>query len=375
MQITLASALLAIVVFQLFFIAAFLFINQKGKVLSNRILGVFFLMLGVSMLDMWLSIHELYEYYARVAFLNDGFVLALGPIILLYARTIMYDDYAVTGRSILHFIPFLLITIYLLLISILPASEVQRQMVRDVQDFNLPLIVHIIGTLFYAHPLIYLVLSFKEVQEYRRLVQEEYSSDNKMNVEWLVFTIKSLGILIVLAIAYAIIPYSSSRSITTIATLIFIGFIFHFANQVIMKGLMRPYLFHGISGSNETKYKDSNLTDEERIRLTTLLSDKMKADKPYLDADLTIKELANTMGIPAKTLSQVINQSHNKSFFDFINHHRVGEAMMIIGTSNDDKMTIQEVMYRSGFNSKSSFNTFFKKITGLTPSEYKIQHK
>ena len=62
-----------------------------------------------------------------------------------------------------------------------------------------------------------------------------------------------------------------------------------------------------------------------------------------------------------------------KSFFDLINSYRIEEAKKMIKEPEDEKMTISEVMYKVGFNSKSSFNTAFKKYTGLTPSEYKSQ--
>jgi AraC-like DNA-binding protein len=363
MEFNLASALLAIVVFQLFFIAFFLFTYKKGKRLSNRLLGTFFLMVGISMLDMWLSVHGLTINYARIAFLDDGFILALGPIILLYTRSIMYDNYKVGKEALVHFILFSLVTAYFVIISLIISFEEQQQLVQDVENYN-----------FYIHSLIYLFISFKEVGRYRTRIQEEYSSISKMNIEWLDFTIKSLGILIFLAIVHATVPYGLTRSLAPLTALLFIGFLFYLSNRVILKGLIQPDLFRGISITNVEKYSSSTLTDEERHRYSERLNSVMKTDKPYLDPDLTINQLAEIVDLSPKTLSQVINQSYKKSFFDFINTYRVEEAKELFDNSDDEKLTIQEVMYQSGFNSKSSFNTFFKKVTGMTPSEYKNRH-
>ena len=371
MELNLASALLAIVVFQLFLIAFFLLANKKGKRMSNTLLGIFFLMVGISMLDMWLSFHGLNIYFARIAFIDDGFILALGPLILLYTRSIMFEDFVVRGNSVLHFLPFILITIYFLVVGFLSAPEDQRQLIEDVQNYNLPLVVSLVGLSFYIHSLLYLIKSFSEIREYRARIREEYSSTEMMNVEWLDFTIKSMGILILLAIIHAIVPIGSSKAFAPLSAMVFIGFIFYFANRVILKGLMQPNLFHGISSVAGVKYRASSLTTEERTGYKQKLEASMKTDKPYLDPDLTINQLAEKMDMPSKTLSQVINQSFQKSFFDFINTYRVEEAKELFDTSTDEKMTIQEVMYQSGFNSKSSFNTFFKKLTGQTPSEYR----
>jgi AraC-like DNA-binding protein len=67
----------------------------------------------------------------------------------------------------------------------------------------------------------------------------------------------------------------------------------------------------------------------------------------------------------------VINDLTGKNFFEFINHYRIEEAKRMLTNPKDKKITVLEVMYQSGFNSKSSFNTLFKKQTGLTPVEFK----
>ena len=325
------------------------------------------------MLDMWLSIHGLHKFYLRFKFLDDGFILALGPLIFLYAKTIMYEDYKMGRLSFIHFIPFLLLTLYFLIISFVPTKEEQERLVDDVQSFNLPFIVNLIGTSFYLHSLGYLFITFREVKRYRNMIQEEFSSIKNRNYEWLNFTVKSLGILILLAIIHALVPYSLSSSYGQVSAIFFIAFIFYFANRVVLKGLMQPDLFMGLSGTATKKYTSSNLTTEQRKSYEEKLIQKMLKDRPFLDPDLTINQLAKELNMPSKTLSQVINQSFEKSFFDFVNTYRVEEAQSLFDNSTDDKLTVQEVMYQSGFNSKSSFITFFKKLTGMTPSEYKKQ--
>ncbi|MDX1667550.1 MAG: helix-turn-helix domain-containing protein, partial [Saprospiraceae bacterium] len=83
------------------------------------------------------------------------------------------------------------------------------------------------------------------------------------------------------------------------------------------------------------------------------------------------EELAEMLDLPAKTLSQVINESLDQHFFDFINQYRIEEAKRLLCLSKNSFTTILEVMYAAGFNSKSSFNTAFKKHTGTTPSQFR----
>jgi AraC-like DNA-binding protein len=96
----------------------------------------------------------------------------------------------------------------------------------------------------------------------------------------------------------------------------------------------------------------------------------LEKDKLYLNPELTIKDLADHIETTVKALSQVINQNFNKKFYDFINSYRCNEVKVILLNSSE-KMTVIEAMYQSGFNSKSSFNKEFKKLTGQTPTEFK----
>ena len=107
--------------------------------------------------------------------------------------------------------------------------------------------------------------------------------------------------------------------------------------------------------------------EDQKEKLLNLID----TEKLYLNPQISLADLAERMSLSSKHLSQVINQSFDKSFFDFINSYRVREVQRILKESNDDKLTVLEAMYEAGFNSKSSFNTAFKKETGQTPTEFR----
>jgi AraC-like DNA-binding protein len=102
------------------------------------------------------------------------------------------------------------------------------------------------------------------------------------------------------------------------------------------------------------------------MNLTTELEDK----KLFLNSEITLQNLAELLGSSSKELSQVINQRSSMNFFDFINSYRCEEVKAIMAES-DPKVTVLEMMYQAGFNSKSSFNKEFKKLNGKTPTEYR----
>jgi len=81
--------------------------------------------------------------------------------------------------------------------------------------------------------------------------------------------------------------------------------------------------------------------------------------------------LANQIDIPVRDLSILINHQMDQHFFDFVNEYRIQKAMHILKDESKSQLTVLEILYEVGFNSKSSFNTSFKKYTNLTPTAYR----
>jgi len=101
------------------------------------------------------------------------------------------------------------------------------------------------------------------------------------------------------------------------------------------------------------------------------LSQLMEIEKIYLDPDLTLSELARRLHIHANQLSRIINERFGQNFNDYINKYRIREAQRKLSDPLNRDKNILEILYETGFYSKSVFNTAFKKITGQTPSAYR----
>src|SRR6266498_1011760 len=101
----------------------------------------------------------------------------------------------------------------------------------------------------------------------------------------------------------------------------------------------------------------------------------MRKEKSYLQSELSLNQLAAELSVKPKILSQIINEKLGQNFFDFINTYRIEEAKRLLVEHEDPKITVLEILYEVGFNSKSSFNTVFKKNTGLTPSDFKKKYR
>ena len=106
----------------------------------------------------------------------------------------------------------------------------------------------------------------------------------------------------------------------------------------------------------------------------THLRSFMEVEEPYLNPSISVYDLSKQIKMPVRDLSILINHHLNQHFFDFINEYRIDKAKEILQDPGKKELTVLEILYDVGFNSKSSFNTAFKKYTHLTPTEYRRKY-
>jgi AraC-like DNA-binding protein len=150
--------------------------------------------------------------------------------------------------------------------------------------------------------------------------------------------------------------------------LLIVAFLFYFiAFNLINKN-------KGILPKKETsKYKNSNLNPQTIEQYKTQLIQLMEIQKVYLNGKLSIHDVSENLNIPRQYISEVLNEHMNISFQDFVNAYRVDEFIERLKNDQNNHFTLLAIATDVGFNSKSSFNAIFKKIKGLTPTEFKKQ--
>lgn len=124
------------------------------------------------------------------------------------------------------------------------------------------------------------------------------------------------------------------------------------------------------STSSKTKKKKELLNDNEIANYSKRLLHHIEEEKPYLDPNLSLRSLAEQTNIHPNQLSWLINENFEKNFNEFINQYRVETFKQIAKDPKNSHVTLIGLAYDSGFNSKTVFNTYFKKETGLTPKQF-----
>lgn len=366
MELTPIYLLSFLLTFQLLFVGIFLITHKKGNRRNNTLLGTLFILIAWNIGGLTLQMNGVVLKWEFLLHIDDGFFLLYGPIIYLYARGVIYRDFKLSGRNLLHLIPYLLLTILLLsLRDLTPGTS------EEIIQNELPWQFYLISAIMYAHFYVYLGLTYKSLQKYRQIIKNKYSLIDQINLDWLSFSLNTFGIVAFVSLIQNFIGLTRNRAVFIVTLALFLIFVFYFVNKVIFKALRQPEIFAGITQYETTKYLGSNLTSGQIEAYRKELLDLFSADKPFLDPQLSLADLSEKLSVSTKHLSQVINQSFNKSFFDFINTYRIQEVQQILIESVDEKLTVLEAMYKVGFNSKSSFNTAFKKETGQTPTEFR----
>jgi len=138
--------------------------------------------------------------------------------------------------------------------------------------------------------------------------------------------------------------------------------------------LFYPALLYGytpVKEEKKNKYHYSSLTEQEKDSILTSLKNFLNnGNKPYLSPDLTIKDIAEKIGVSHTQLSQAINEKTSHTFNDYINQFRVEEVKNLLNCPTNKNLTIEAIAQKAGFSSKSQFYSAFKHQTGLTPKEF-----
>jgi AraC-like DNA-binding protein len=376
MTFSLSDILFIIVIFQLLFTAFFLLTHKKAGRISNGLLGALFLAICLNLADNFLLIKRFYFSYPSLALWSVWMLLLFGPLLYLYTQSVLFRDFSLSGRKWLHFLPFITLTLVTEIGWQLEPRPAKLSILDHIYIRNIPAYQYWDTGFIFLHFFVYIAFSLRLIRKFRQRLGDRFSDLQRLNISWLSST------LIFFTIAMIVAALNGFMGLTPLANYFYFVFtiilliLFVYINLVILKAMQRPALFAGMKEEEEPakgvrKYAGSVLTPEESKGLLDRLQHHMQTTKPYLEPELTLEELSARLSLRPKILSQVINENTGQNFFDFINRYRIGEAKRMLTDPTDKKITVQEVLYVVGFNSKSSFNTLFKKYTGVTPSEFK----
>jgi AraC-type DNA-binding domain-containing proteins len=353
------------------FLSLILFFSWKGNAKANKYLA--FLIFSFSVLQIWdflIQTHMIFKFPYMIKVVNP-LLFVLGPLVFFYVKALTSIDWTFKRMHLVHFIPVVVSYILFIPVYILNTQEKVRLITEAFLNGRF-----IISPVFYAlaviHILAYLVLSIRKLLAHTITIKNNYSFIERLSLTWLR---NMLIIFIVLWFAFAIRVLFRSvwvwdiSAFLSLLTVYIIGY-FGYNQPVIFKKITNENL-SDVNREGKRKYATSPLTDRESAGYVKKLQTLMDSEKLYLQNDLKLSDVSEKMNLPVYYVSQVINEKLDKNFYDFINEYRVEEVKKRLMKKEYDHFTILAAGFDSGFNSKTAFYTAFKRITGVTPLEFK----
>lgn len=361
-------------IIQALFLAYFFIVNQQGNKLANRFLGILLLAFAAALTEILLCYTN---YMFWVIWLIDfaeptNFLFA--PLIYLYHRSYLQKTFK--KIDFLHFLPFVVYVFYKTItfyVAAFPAkynayigSYHRSELVRLPETGYLPSSAYIlsdyVNELMLLQMCIYVTLGFwmlKNETDHERI---SFWSNKNPDLAWCrKGTIYSVLAIVVFVSSKLLFENDlGDHFIATYITLIIYGISFILMNKSTF-----------FDQKPTKKYEKSSLTEEIQENTLEKLQILMKNERPFLSSTFSLPILAKKLAVSQHHLSQILNESLGQSFFDFTAQHRIEEAKLLLKNQTNAHLKIEEVAEMVGYNSKSAFNTAFKKITGMTPSEYK----
>ncbi len=365
------------------FFLAFLAFNKKGKSTADYILAFWLCFMGLHLLDHYSYSTGIAYQYPHILGIGVSFPLLQGPLMFLYIQLMITRNNKFKWSYLLHAIPFLFFTVYFLFDFYFLTTEGKlAYYAREETDPSIA--VNFLSFLSTMLGPIYVIWSLIKLRKHIKNISNRFSYTEEIDLKWLKHVLIGLGFVWLtvmfsnfFGLVFPILDGDLSGHLIYLSLTIAIFFLGYFgirqqAIYVNLSTAAEPPIIDivKVEEKKEAQYKKSGLKDEEAKKHLQELIAYMDGEKPYLNGKLSLKEVAAHIDISVNHLSQIINEQLSKSFFDFVNEYRVAEVKKQIEEMKHEQFTLLSIAYNSGFNSKSSFNSIFKKLTGLTPSQY-----
>jgi AraC-like DNA-binding protein len=324
-------------------------------------------------------------YFLNKNIQNNLFVNILGlpgyflaPIFYLSISHFINPNRIWRKKDNFHFLFGILFSIFI--IGILVFAEDPNNLLKNDPEFikTFTIFVYSFLMLFPLQLLIYGFFTYKKLKKHQKNIKLFSSNVENIDLKWLENIVLIINILLAIWVFDMLFPVSS-KDFSLINFFLLIG-IFFIAYHFIKQKEIYPFstsqkkeIIEIIEEFESTDYKKKLVDEEQLQRYKTDLSNLMNTKKPFLDSEISLVKLSQEMDCTPHLLSYIINNGFDENFYQYINRFRIEEAKKLIVDPKKNHLSLLGVGFEVGFNSKSVFNTTFKKLTQQTPSEFKKQ--
>lgn len=366
--------LLLTVVEALFLCALFKLLPSK-QAQARNFLSLFFLLVAGTLTTTfitWNSYLQTLEIasWSLVPAVLSACLLLQGPCLYFYLRSLSETIVIKQWRHLIHLFPaaFIASLIVILKVNVIEWLPWNWPSLAPLDKATIQFVWAIVR----CSPLIYVLACFYTEYRLRQRQKQVYSMIANNELRWAEIVLGGFFIHWLWSfVGYFLGGYISGDMNDLVGTLnnyftvILVNVLFAFG-LINTRQLMQVVPVEGAVKVAEV----AQLTDKIKI-----IERAMREQKLYLEGQINLERFAEQIGLRARDVSAIINSHYHSNFFEFINGYRIEEAKRLLVADDAKDDTILDIIYKSGFNSQSAFHRFFKRITGVTPSEFRNQHR
>lgn len=379
-------------------------VAKKGKSLADNILAAWLFVIALHTISFVLTLQPINTNSIHLMMgVSAPFPLIHGPFLYLYtaASTNMFPSKKRVW--LLHFIPFLLAIAFFTPLYLKSGQEKIDIYMNGGADYRL--INFILVKLIQFSGLLYIIWSFILLNKHKKNIGQQFSYEERINLNWLRYLIYGLLVIWIIIIVLKKDSLIFAGGVVFVTLLGFLGIrqvgifgknqgslpndfksnakpVYEEQEKITEPAIETDVLSEAVEADEpaftndedvvapKKKYAKSGLNNEAAMEIHEKLVQTMETQKLFTEPELSLSMLAGKINVHPNYLSQVINEKEGKSFFDYINNLRVEEFKRLAALPDSSKYTMLSLAYDCGFNSKSSFNKNFRKVTGQSPSEY-----
>lgn len=337
--------------------------------LYGRLLSSFLLIIATgcaTTLILWndqVHIGPTIDHYWIPYFLMVSLMLK-GPALYLYVASITRAQFTLRSMHLIHLAPALASVVVMALFAI-DSNDLRH--IWAMGDDQPETVVTFLWDAAKLVPLVYSFAAVALVQRYRSELKDEYSHFSSTEPRWLnILTLGFFGSWTWTVIVHILAKYTSAE------TADYLGIADNYITFILINALFTYSLVYAHQ-LLDTRSEDTRAPTEDKPSESAIdrVRNAMETDKVYLQQNLNIEQFSAHLDLPVKEVSSVINKHFGTNFFEFINTYRVAEAKRLLADPSLADKTILDILLDSGFNSKSAFHRFFKRLAGMSPSEYR----
>jgi AraC-like DNA-binding protein len=354
-------------------LAALFLLRSQSRSISHYLLAAFLALNALTALDTLIFWgdevrNRVFDISPDLFFVFAFAIFLEGPVLLWYVRSLTRRDFSFGLIDVMHLIPALAVPVYLYLIYYRYPLDIQRELILDF---------HILGaegayfTMFLTvqkvYVIIYGVMCLLQVSGYGIMLKNNFSNE-RTDLAWLrLLTGGFLLVWVWIFGAHLVGFHMPGSDIGDIMGISGNYMLLILVSILLVYSVIHPEVLENFGADGE-QGRQINPEYIDRIRSV------METGKLFLNPRLTLDEFSEHAQLPPRMVSAVINRCLNQNFQEFVNRYRVEEAKQILSEPGHSLLPILDVAIMAGFNSKTTFNRFFNKFSGFTPSQYREKH-